>query len=238
MLRPRIVIVFLLLALASAAPSAYSADAPAALPEPPPVQPYRLQGGDALQFRFPFNAELDFASPIRPDGSVSFPYLGDVELAGRTLGEARELLLERFRAVLKEPEVFIFLSDYRRPKVYVAGEVPIPGRIDFYQGMSIHNAIFTAGGYTESANRRSAVLIRRVSPGQVRLIGVSLKPDRKMVDDVLLAPDDVVLVPKSAIANLNQIVRQYSRELLPVSSVGIIFRAFDTGQGSINFSAP
>ncbi len=204
--------------------------AAAAVPE------YRLCAGDVLEFRFPFSTELNFTAPIRPDGKMFFAYIGDVALAGLSVSEAHRILLQKFQTTLRDPEIFVLLKDYMHPRVFVAGEVPRPGRLDYFRGMSIFNAIFSAGGYGENAGRKSAVLIRKVSADQVRVYSVPLHPRRAGFRDILLEPEDIVLVPKSTIANLDKFVQQWSRELLPLSSVGVVFRAFGTSAVNVSLS--
>jgi protein involved in polysaccharide export with SLBB domain len=189
-----------------------------------PWQPaYRFEIGDIVEFKFTFTPELDFTAPVRPDGAISFPYLGDVTLLGVTVPALADTLRVRYSTVLQMPDVTIIVRSFQTLRVFVTGEVPAPGRLDFRQGMTISQAVASAGGFLETANRNEIIVLRPATPTALEVMVVAIGTRGTEARDLPLAPNDILVVAKSRIARLGQLVRQYSRDLLPISSLGIFF---------------
>lgn len=189
-----------------------------------PWQPaYRFEIGDTVEFKFPYTPELDFSAPVRPDGVIFFPYLGDVMLLGLTVSELSATLRTRYANVLKSAEVTIIVRSFQPMRVYVTGEVLTPGRIEFRQGLTVAQVVSSAGGFRDTANRNEVIVLRPATSTAMQVTRVSLARNDREAGDQLLAPNDIVVVVKSKIARLGQTIRQYSRDLLPVSSLGLFF---------------
>ena len=212
------------LAGAASASGAQQAPAVASQVSQAPWQPsYHFEIGDTVEFKFPFTPELDFSAPVRPDGAISFPYLGDVRLLGLTVSELSSALSTRYATVLKAPDVTIIVRSFQTLRVFVTGEVPVPGRLDFRQGMTVSQAVSTAGGFRDTANRTEIILLRQATPTALQVMMVSVATRAGEAGDLPLAPNDIIVVAKSRIARLGQLVRQYTRDLLPISSLGLFF---------------
>jgi polysaccharide export outer membrane protein len=184
---------------------------------------YRFDIGDVVEFKFPYAPELDFSAPVRPDGAVSFPYIGDVPLLGETVPALVATLRTKYTGVLNSPEVTIIVRSFQPLRVFVTGEVPAPGRVDFRPDLTVAQAVAAAGGFRDSANTRQVIVLRPATSTALRVTMVSLARKRGEAGDQALAPNDIVLVPKSKIAKLGQVIGQYTRDLLPVSSLGLFF---------------
>jgi polysaccharide export outer membrane protein len=201
---------------------------------------YRFDVGDTVEFKFPFAPELNFTAPVRPDGAISFPYVGDVRAIGLTVAEVATRLRQRYVGILKEPEVTIIVRSFQALRVSVIGEVPAAGRVEYRQGLTVVQAVAAAGGFRDTANRGTLVLLRQVTPTSLKVLEVSVRKHEGVAGDYPLMPDDIVLVPKSGIAKLNLLISQYTRELLPVTNLGIFFNLMgaSTGALSIGGGAP
>jgi protein involved in polysaccharide export with SLBB domain len=212
-------------AAAVRAPDAPQEPAPAPPADSAPVwrPAYRFAVGDTIEFKFPYAPELDFSAPVRPDGALSFPYLGDVVVMGETVPLLLATLEKRYEGILRSPEITIIVRSFQPLRVFVTGEVPTPGRVDFRPGMTVAQAVAAAGGFRDTANRKEVVLLRPATPTALRVSMVSLARRGSNAGDQPLAPDDIVVVPKSKIAKLGQVIGQYTRDLLPVSSLGVFF---------------
>lgn len=222
-------------AIVAVALLAWCTGAVAAQDAPEMVTPrYTFQIGDVVEFKFPYSPEIDFSAPVRPDGAIYFPYLGDVALFRRTVPELAEILRSRYADVLLSPEITIVVRSFQAPRVFVTGEVLAPGKMDFRHGMTVSQALHSAGGFRDTANRKQVILLRVIEPGALRVSPVSLARRNGHVDDIPLAPDDIILVPRSRIARLSQIIQQYSRDLLPVSSLGVFFNLVGSTGASVS----
>jgi protein involved in polysaccharide export with SLBB domain len=89
-----------------------------------------------------------------------------------------------------------------------------------HQGMTVLQAIFMAGGYRDTAEPTEVLVIREKEPNKPELLMVDLQSGLDsvtQVDDVYLLPHDVVMVPKSTIAKMDQFVDQWINQLIPVA---------------------
>src|ERR1051326_8751997 len=92
---------------------------------------YELVPGDTLNLHFDFTPELDQqAVPVQPDGFVSLKNLGDIQLSGKTLPEARQLIVQSYAKILREPQITITLQDFSKPYFVAAGYFNRPGKYD------------------------------------------------------------------------------------------------------------
>ena len=130
-------------------------------------------------------------------GSVSFPELGDVPVAGMTCSEAKDRLERGLRAYLKSPHVMVAVKQYGVPgtSVYVLGEVGKPGVYPIASTGGVMEALAAAGGPTLNASGQITVLKART--GEFHTIG-SLKAawTTKLSPELELEPGDVVMVAR------------------------------------------
>ncbi len=190
-----------------------------------PTAAYRIQFGDLLDIRFFNNPEFSQEARVRPDGRITLPYIDDVAVAELTPSEVDALVTERFRRVLLRPEITIIVREFAGQRVYVGGEVTRPGLITLTGRTTALQAILSAGGFLDTARMSQVLLIRK--GGNERHTGYALDLTQGLRvggvgNDVMLQPADVVFVPKTRIAKVNQFVDQYIRRLLPLpGSFGI-----------------
>ena len=108
-------------------------------------------------------------------------------------------------------------------QVFVGGEVNKPAALSFSDGLTALQAIQGAGGFTVEASLENVVLVRRAGDHYegYRLLLKRALSGEDYTQDVALQPNDLVYVPKSRIANLNQIVNQYITRMIPQVPIGI-----------------
>lgn len=220
-----------LMSLASCAgnPPPASPQQPSASPIPRAageITPYRLQRDDVLEIRLAYTPEFNVTQAIRPDGRISLELIGDVEAAGLTPSELRDSLVSRYATVLREPAVSVILAKSAGERVYVGGEVGNPGMIamEGEGGLTALRAIVRAGGFRNTGAASSVVILRDQKSGKPLFLTLNLAADLKGAagHDIVLRPNDVVFVPKTRIAGMNQFVDQYVRQLIPVTlSLGV-----------------
>ncbi|GIW43758.1 MAG: hypothetical protein KatS3mg077_1040 [Candidatus Binatia bacterium] len=179
--------------------------------------PYRIKPGDLLRVKFLYHPELDVKVPVRPDGGITLQMGGDIQAAGLTTDELARAIVERTKDRLREPEVSVLIAQTADLKVYVMGEVRVPGIVPYREGMTPLQAIADRGGFLDTA-RVDSVL--RLSPGDNEYQGTRLDLAQALrsgaPEDVELRPGDVLYVPRTFIGDVNAFVRLYIRGLLPV----------------------
>ncbi len=191
-------------------------DAPAP-PIPGQIGIYRIQPGDLLRVKFTYHPEYDVKVLVRPDGGISLQAGGDMRAAGLTSGELEKLIVERTSDRLKNPEVSVLVAQVADLKVYVMGEVRLPGIVPYREGMTPLQAIADRGGFNDTA-RLDSVL--RLSPAQNEYQGTRLDFTRPLTagdpEGTNLQAGDVLFIPRTFIGDVNTFVRLYIRGVLPI----------------------
>jgi len=165
--------------------------------ERPDVMPYTLAPGDVLTVSVWKSEDLGGVVPVRPDGRISLPLIGEVEVIGRTPEEIRLLLVEKYKGYVTAPVVSVVVSQINSWKIYVLGEVRSPGAYDVVSRTTVLQAIAMAGGLTEFAKESGIVLLRNVG-GHEEIFSVSIKAitsGRDPGQNVVLGPGDTIVVP-------------------------------------------
>lgn len=177
---------------------------------------YRIQAGDVLRVRYLYHPELNVKVPVRPDGEISLQIAGVIPAAGKTTSELERLIAERSSHRLRDPEISVIVAEADR-KVYVGGEVRVPGFVRFRKGMTPLQAIVDRGGFTTVA-RIDSVL--RMSPSKGQYQGTRLDFTKPLSDGtpegVELLAGDIIFVPRTFIGDVNLFVSQYIRGVLPI----------------------
>lgn len=183
------------------------------------LPPYLLQLGDVLDIKFFYNPELNETVPVRPDGRISLPLANDVQAAGRTVADLRAELMKLYAAQLRQPEVAVMVKEFAARRIYVGGEVNTPALLRVPGDITLLQAIFEAGGLRRTAKAESVVVLRYQGTTQPEFIKVDLKSAlEKGVpgSDIALQASDIVFVPKTRIAKMDDFVDQYFRQLVPI----------------------
>lgn len=183
-----------------------------------PIEPYLLHVGDSLAIKFYFNPDLNEEVIVRPDGMISLQLIGDVQAAGLTPTALAGNVTQKYTAELANPKVSVIVRQFAGQVVYVGGEVGKEGIVPLTGGLTLFQAIQVAGGFLDTAHEKQVILIRKGADGRPTGAAIDLRPVLKgeqPQDDVLLQPFDVVFVPKSKIADIDVVVDQYMRRMLP-----------------------
>ncbi len=176
--------------------------------QPPDTQQvlaeYRIGVGDSLRINVWRNAELSSDVPVRPDGMISLPLVGDMEAAGRTTEELASALTSALTDYVRNPQVTVIVtnpssSDYQR-RVRITGAVQNPQSLAYRDGMTVLDLVLMAGGPNEFASANNAKLYRRVD-GKLKVYPIHLKDlieKGKVETNYSLQPSDIVTVPERA----------------------------------------
>ncbi len=186
-----------------------------------PKKEYILQSGDILDIKFFYMPELNEKVTIRPDGLISLLLIDDIHAEGLTSPELKTKLYGKYSSVLKKPDLNVIVRKFTGRKIYVGGEVSRPGMIEIDGRISVIQSIMQAGGFKDTAQPKSVILIRDSGGEKPVVAKVNLKeylsnPEKQ---DIRLKPYDVVYVPKSTIARMDQFMSQYVDKLIPVSKM-------------------
>ncbi len=204
---------------ASTAAVSPACDVTAAIDEP---RAYRIQPNDQLDVSFYLSPELHQNLTVRPDGDISIPIAGNVHAQGLTPGQLEKSLDQLYAMELRDPKSTVRIDKSPWQVVYVEGQVAKPGAVPLQPGMTAIQAIAASGGLTDAAGASKVVLIRRDACGNPH--GEKLQLDKVLnqknnEEDVALLPADLLIVPRSGIAQFDLNIKQYVRDAMPLETV-------------------
>ena len=161
-------------------------------------QDYRIGTSDVLGIRVWRNPELSIDVPVRPDGRISVPLLGDIEAAGRTTAELRDVIAEQLAEYITAPDVTVIVVAINSKQVFLVGEVLRPTALPLTVDLRVLDAIAAAGGFTPFANKRNIRILRRQEDGGVaeyRFNYNSFLRGNAPESNIQLLPGDTIVVP-------------------------------------------
>ena len=184
---------------------------------------YRLQPGDVLRVKFLYHPELDVKIPVGPDGTVAIQEAGEIMAQGKTADELAGEIQKASSKNLRDPAVSVIVAEVGPRKIYVGGEVRLPGPVIYREGMTPLQAILDRGGFTEVAQSDN-VLHGTIKDNNYEFTRIDLSKniDTGAPDMTALQVNDVIYVPRNFIGDANAVVRLYVRGLLPtIPRVGV-----------------
>jgi len=121
---------------------------------------YYVEIGDVLGIDVWRVPDLTRTVTVRPDGRISLPLVGDLDVLGESLTEIRDILTEKFKEYVIDPQVLISIRQFGGRKFIILGEVKGPGVYRYQQDISLLEAIALSGGLTKDAKRGQVMIIR------------------------------------------------------------------------------
>ena len=169
-----------------------------------PVKPatYKIGVEDRVQVSVWRNPDLSVTVPVRPDGKISVPLIGDVAAAGLTPMEVSETVKNKLSYYIRDPNVSVIVTDLQSHeflnRVRITGAVRNPQSIPYRQGMTVLDAVLQAGGVNDFAAPDRTKLHRKTqSKTEVISIKLGSLLSKGGVDsNIEVKPGDVIAVPE------------------------------------------
>jgi len=166
------------------------------------IDVYQIGVDDVLQVTVWRNPDLSVGVPVRPDGKISVPLIGDVQASGHTPEEVADIVRSQLSEFIRDPQVTVVLtrlvSHQYLSRVRVTGAVRNQISVPYRQGMTVLDAILESGGVNEFADPDRTTLYRELQ-GENRPVPVMLEQILKqgaLKTNYLLRPGDVITVPE------------------------------------------
>jgi len=149
---------------------------------------YRVDTGDRISIAVYQEPDLSINGVrVKGDGTISYPLLGDLQVAGLTSQELQDLVMSKLLdGYLKKPSITVSIDSYRL--YYIKGEVTRPGGYTFVDGLTVAKAVALAGGYTVRASESSIALVRESDPEN---------PLESVGANTAIQPGDIITVGES-----------------------------------------
>jgi polysaccharide export outer membrane protein len=162
----------------------------------PPVD-YVIGPGDVLEVAYRDEKEMTGDRLVRPDGKITMPLIGDVEVVGLTPDQAKDRLV-KLSTLFVNPTISVGVKDINSRKVSITGSVMKPGQYDILAPMDVVQLIAVAGGLREYTSGKAITIIRGDGAKQTsfRFNYKEVLEGRNLKQNIPLQPGDRVLVPE------------------------------------------
>jgi polysaccharide biosynthesis/export protein len=158
---------------------------------------YIIGPADVLSVNVWKEPELSVSVPVRPDGKISLPLLNDVQAAGLTPMRLTNLLAGKFKQFVADPRVAVTVTETNSRRIYILGEVARPGAFPLLPRMTVLQALSSAGGFGQYADRKNIYVLRSEN-GQQTKLPFNYKEvikGKRAEQNIILQPGDTIVVP-------------------------------------------
>lgn len=140
--------------------------------------------------------EMSRSMSVRPDGKIALPLIGEIQAEGKTPKQLQAELSKKLDALMKNPDVTVFVQEIRSQKFNILGEVARPGMYPLSKPMTVLDAIAVAGGFKDFAKPKKMYILRKGKDGASARIPVNYNNLIKGTDkNVELESRDTIVVP-------------------------------------------
>ena len=154
--------------------------------------------GDVLAINVWKDAELSKTMPVRPDGEISLPLIGEIQASGLTAAKLQDLISLKLKDYIANPEVNVIVEEIKSRSFNVVGRVVKPGSYDLARPMTVLDAVALAGGFQDFAKVTKIYVLRRMADGSQQMLPFNYKQvikGRALDQNVQLQPGDTVVAP-------------------------------------------
>ncbi|MBS1806257.1 MAG: polysaccharide biosynthesis/export family protein [Acidobacteria bacterium] len=143
-------------------------------------------------------AELTKSVPVRSDGKISLPLVGEIQASGRTPAQLEKEITDKLKNFITTPEVTVVVEKVNSRKYNVLGEVTKPGSYLLTTETTVMDAIAAAGGFRDFAKKSGVYVLRKSANGQEEHLKFNYKDfvkGKNTAQNVKLEPNDTIIVP-------------------------------------------
>lgn len=159
---------------------------------------YVIGNDDKLDINVWKEPDLSKTIPVRSDGKISLPLVGEIQAAGRTPLQLEQTISEKLKTYMTAPEVTVMVEQVNSKKYNIMGEVARPGAYPLTLATTIMDAIASAGGFREFAKRGDVYILRQNPDGTQTKISFNYKQfikGKHLEQNVRVEPQDTIIVP-------------------------------------------
>lgn len=158
---------------------------------------YKLRPGDDIQISVWGEDAMKQEVKVLPDGSITYPLAGKVQVAGLEAPEVEARIKEKLKAFIPDPQVSVVITKIEGNRVFILGKVTKPGPVSMTGPMTVLEALSSAGGLDKFANQSGIKVIRTTPQGQ-KAIDVNydkLIRGQSLESNIVLMGGDTIVVP-------------------------------------------
>lgn len=159
---------------------------------------YVIGDDDMLAITVWNEPDLKQAAPVRPDGKISLPLVGDIQAAGRTPVQLQADIAAKLHAFITHPDVTVVVQQINSLKFNILGRVAKPGSYSLSTTMTVLDAIAAAGGFQDFAKQKAVYVLRANPGGGESRFSFNYKDvikGKHLEQNIKLEPHDTIVVP-------------------------------------------
>ena len=175
-----------------------SANTPSATDTEKHDDSFQIGADDVLAVNVWKEPEISRSIPVRSDGKISLPLVGEVQASGETPKQLEAEISKKLAGYMSEPEVTVIVQQIKSQRFNILGQVAHPGSYPLSNPTTILDAIALAGGFRDFAKQKSIYVLRQTAPGAPARIPFNYKDvikGKNSAQNVRLEPRDTVYVP-------------------------------------------
>ena len=159
---------------------------------------YVIGSEDVLAVNIWKEPEISRTVPVRPDGKITLPLVGDIQASGLTPKALQENIAQGLRSYVASPEVTVIVQEVKSLKFNIVGEIARPGTYPLGQPMKVLDAIAVAGGLRDFAKGSHIYVLRTKADNTQEKLPFDYKQvikGKKLSQNVELRPGDTIVIP-------------------------------------------
>jgi polysaccharide export outer membrane protein len=162
-----------------------------------PDSSYRIGPNDILNIFVWKEAELTRDVTVMPDGKITYPLIGEIMAQGQTASELKLVITDKLQNFVTAPEVTVIVKESRSQVIYAIGKLLKPGPYPLAPGMTVMQALSSAGGFAEWADTKNILIVRREAgkETQLRFNYKEFTSGERLEQNIPLKPGDTIVVP-------------------------------------------
>jgi polysaccharide biosynthesis/export protein len=163
-----------------------------------PDDTFIIGADDVLAINVWKETELTRVVPVRSDGKISLPLIGDIQAAGRTPMQLENDIAAKLKGYITDPQVTVIVQQILSQKFNILGQISKPGTYPLSAGTTIVDAIALAGGFKDFAKKKGVYILRLNSAGKEERFSFNYDKflkEKNTAQNIKLKPHDTIVVP-------------------------------------------
>jgi polysaccharide biosynthesis/export protein len=159
---------------------------------------YVIGNSDVLAITVWKEPDVSRSIPVRPDGKISLPLVGEIQAAGRTPLQLEEEIAAKLQTYINKPDVTVIVQEINSEKFNILGRVVKPGSYPLSGSATVLDAIAAAGGFQDFAKQKSIYILRSSPAGGQSRMAFNYKDvikGKHPEQNIKLEPRDTIVVP-------------------------------------------